>query len=40
MHLIADTLHVEDNEILAIAVDDATQLADHLAATFRSRLVR
>ena len=29
MHQIADALHVEDDEILAVVVDDALKLADH-----------
>src|SRR4029079_18182357 len=40
MHLIADAAHVEDNEILAIAVDDALELADHRAVVLRSTLCR
>ena len=29
MHEIADAVHVDDHEVLAVAVDDAFQLADH-----------
>jgi hypothetical protein len=29
MHQIADALHVEHDEVLAVAVDDAFELADH-----------
>ena len=34
MHLIADPADVEDDIVLAVAVDDAFELADHQAATF------
>ena len=34
MHQIADAVDVEDDEILAVAVDHALELADHRAATF------
>jgi hypothetical protein len=28
-HMIADAAHVEDHPVLAVAVDDARELADH-----------
>ena len=34
MHLIADAANIEDDKILAIAVDQAFQLADHMPTTF------
>src|SRR5579883_3117713 len=34
MHLVADAADVEDDEILAIGIDQALQLADHRLATF------
>jgi hypothetical protein len=34
MHLIADAADVEDHIVLAIAVDQAFQLADHAPTTF------
>ena len=40
MHQIADAVDVEDDEILAVAVDDALELADHRAATFSSDALR
>ena len=40
MHLIADAADVEDDEVLAVAVDDALELADHCAATFSTMLWR
>jgi hypothetical protein len=30
MHDVADALHVEDHEILAMGIDGAFELADHL----------
>jgi hypothetical protein len=33
MHLIADAADVEDDIILAVAVDQALQLADHASIT-------
>jgi hypothetical protein len=30
MHDVADTLHVEDHEILTVGIDDAFEFADHL----------
>ena len=38
MHHIADAVHVDDDVVLAVAVDDALELADHRAATFSSAL--
>src|SRR5947207_82763 len=29
MHHIADAVHVDDDEVLAVAIDDAFELADH-----------
>src|SRR5688572_5963396 len=40
MHLVADAADVEDDKILAVAVDDALELADHRAATFSTTLCR
>jgi hypothetical protein len=40
MNLITDATDVEDDVILAIAVDDALELADHDAATLNTALVR
>src|SRR5262245_23412243 len=40
MDLITDAIDVEDDVILAIAVDDASELADHDAATLNVALVR
>ena len=36
MHKIPDTLHVEDDEILANRVGDAGELADHVPEVPRS----
>jgi hypothetical protein len=36
MHQIADAAYVEDDGVLAVAVDDAFELADHRAATLRA----
>ena len=35
MHQIADAVHVEDDEVLAVAVDHALELADHRAASLQ-----
>src|SRR5215510_6173544 len=40
MHLVADTTDIKDHEVLAIAVDDAFELADHLAAILKTTLWR
>src|SRR5262245_31996323 len=40
MHLVADTTDVEDHEVLAIAVDDAFEFANHLAAILSPTLRR
>src|SRR2546423_14235493 len=40
MHHIADAAHVDDDEVLAVAVDDPFELADHRIATFSSALAR
>src|SRR5712671_609192 len=40
MHQIADPVHVDDDEILAIAVKHACELADHLAVNLRTTLWR
>ena len=40
VHHVADAVHVDDDEVLAVAVDDALELADHRAATFSSTLAR
>ena len=34
MHQLADPVDVKDDEILAVGIDDAFQLADHLRMTF------
>lgn len=34
MHLITDPADVEDDEILAVGIDQALELADHKPATF------
>jgi hypothetical protein len=39
MHLIADATDVEDHIILAIAVDQAFQFADHASTTLSLRAV-
>ena len=33
MHLIADTADVEDDEILAVGIDQTLELADHIPTT-------
>jgi hypothetical protein len=42
VHLIADAADVEDDEILAVGVDQAFQLADHAPTTlsFNAALLR
>src|SRR5205085_3708591 len=40
VHHVADAVHVDDDEVLAVALDDAFELADHLAATLNSTLLR
>src|SRR4029079_7239240 len=35
MHEIADALHIEDDEVLAVAVDHALELADHRRFSWR-----
>ena len=40
MHHIADAVDVDDDGVLAVAVDDALELADHRTATFSSTLAR
>ena len=41
MHHVADAVHVDDDVVLAVAVDDALELADHrIAATFEQRAAR
>ena len=37
MHQIADAVHVEDDEILAVAIDHALELADHRAGHLQRR---
>ncbi len=39
MHLITDALYVEDHIVLAIAVDQAFELADHAPTTLRRSAV-
>ncbi len=34
VHLIADALHVEDDVILTVGIDQTFELADHAPATF------
>src|SRR4051812_25830127 len=36
MHQIADTIDVDDDEILAVGIDDAPELADHGAISLPS----
>src|SRR5215471_21675760 len=40
MHLIADAADVEDDEVLAVAVDDAFELPDHFACILSATLWR
>src|SRR5438477_599018 len=40
MHHVTDAADVDDDEVLAVAVDDAFELADHCAATLRRTLCR
>jgi hypothetical protein len=40
MHLVADAADVEDDEVLAVAVHDAFELADHFAAILNATLWR
>jgi hypothetical protein len=40
MHLIADAADVEDDEILAVAVDQALELADHAPPPSAARSAR
>ena len=37
MHHVADAVHVDDDEVLAVAVDDALELADHRAPPSAAR---
>jgi hypothetical protein len=34
MHDVADAMHVEDHEILAMGIDDAFEFADHFDRMF------
>ncbi len=40
MHHVADAVHVDDDVVLAVAVEKARELADHRAATFNNMLLR
>jgi hypothetical protein len=40
MHQIADPIDVEDDEILAVGIDDACELADHWATALSKALCR
>src|SRR5262249_55659450 len=40
MDLVADAVHIDDDEVLAVSVDHAFELADHRSAAFTTALWR